>query len=104
MHLSVSAASFFWTTMTLSAMGVLGRVSGAVVATNSLQTQDRAITRTMVSVVDTNLSHFIPQLLSEARAAEREAVEEGLLKSIEQAASTPTAATVDLFVDDVFTA
>ncbi|KAJ2707765.1 hypothetical protein FB645_000538 [Coemansia sp. IMI 203386] len=97
-------ASFYWTTMTLSAMGVLGRVSGAVVATNSLQTQDQAITRTMVSVVDTNLSHFIPQLLSEARAAEREAVEEGLLKGIEQAASTPTAATVDLFVDDVFTA
>ncbi|KAJ1811180.1 hypothetical protein LPJ56_005833 [Coemansia sp. RSA 2599] len=68
-----------------------------------MHTGNQAITRTMVSVVDANLSHFIPQLLSEARAAEREAMAEGR-GGVKQAASMPTAATVDLFVDDVFTA
>ncbi|KAJ1642377.1 hypothetical protein LPJ64_005776 [Coemansia asiatica] len=107
MYLSASAMSVFCAAaVALATTGASSKiVSGAVVAaTNSLPTQNEAITRTMVSAVETNLSHFIPQLLSEARAAEREAIAEGF-KVVEQEASImPTAATVDLFVDDVFTA
>ncbi|KAJ1841651.1 hypothetical protein LPJ73_006045, partial [Coemansia sp. RSA 2703] len=69
---------------------------------NVIHTEDRQVMKTVTATVETNLSHFIPQMLSEAREIEREAMAMGFEEERSMEAS-PTAAaevTVDLFVDE----